>query len=301
MASIWIEGKTAATLNPFTAPESDACILNERADKLKLNDQRLTHAVLVGVGLKDAKLRGLDFSHSVFVRCYFRNAELRGCNFTGCRFVECEFPNATLINCNLAYSIWKETDIEAGQILSNLPEWPNVAHKLLDSLRINSLALGNGPAARKYLLAAMRFSREHYRRIAFSPASYYRDKYKGSHRIRGFVRWIASVAERWLWGYGESPALLFSWAAAVVAVFAVYYGAMEPGAFGFGFLPFFIAARSVLRFSALTFATNTPNRVPIDALNHIEAAVVVESLCGIIFMGVLAAVVYRRISIRQGR
>jgi Pentapeptide repeats (9 copies) len=301
MPSIWTDGKTAGTLAPFTAPETDACILNQRIDDLHLTDRRMTHAVFVGVGLKKATLRGIDFSHSTFVRCYFRDAELRGCNFTGCRFDECDFPNSTLINCTLAYSLWKDTAIEPRQILSNLPEqWPNVAHKLLDSLRTNAVAQGDGPAARKYLLAAMRFSREHYHRIAFSSASYYRDKYKGVRRASGFLRWLFSVVERWVWGYGENPALLFGWAAILVFLFAIYYGISAPSAFGFGSRPLLTAAGLAMRYSALTFATNTPADMVHRDLDHIGAAVVVESLCGVIFTGVLAAVVYRRISIRRG-
>jgi hypothetical protein len=112
MASIWTEGKTPSTLDPFTAPESDACILNQRVDNLTLVHRRLTHTSFVGVGLKGATVNEVDFSHSTFVRCYFRGTHFRACNFTGCRFIECDFPSVTLINCNFAYSEWKETLID---------------------------------------------------------------------------------------------------------------------------------------------------------------------------------------------
>jgi hypothetical protein len=257
--------------------------------------------VFIGVGLKGAVLRNVDFSHSTFVRCYFRNAELRGCNLTGCRFIDSEFANARLINCNLAYSVWRDTEIAPAQVLSNLPEWPNVAHKLLDSLRTNAISLGDGPAARRYLLRGMKYSREHYRRIAFSTASYYRDKYRGGRRVAGLLRWLFSVAERSLWAYGESPVLLLFWAAVVIGGFSVYYAVEQPTAFGFGSVPLSAAVRSALQYSALTFATNTPMRPMVSDILTFEGALVLESLCGVIFTGVLAAVMYRRISIRQGR
>jgi hypothetical protein len=300
MANVWTEGKDAGTLQPFHAAQIDSCFINERVDGLVLAGQQLTHAVFVGIGLKAAKFTNVDFSHSTFVRCYFRNAELRGCNFTGCRFVECDFPGAALINCQLQYSEWRDTSIDSRQILSNLPEGPNIASRLLEFLRANSLARGDGPEARRYLFAAMRCSREHYYRVAFAQASYYRDKYRGFLRIRGALRWIGLLLERLLWGYGESPALMFFWASILILGFAAYYSLRAPGLFGFGSLGVSEALKSAVQFSALAFASNTPNWAPSVKLAAIESAMVAESLVGIVFIGVIAAVVYRRISLRQG-
>jgi hypothetical protein len=56
-----------------------------------------------------------------------------------------------------------------------------------------------------------------------------------------------------------------------------------------------------LEFSALTFAGNVPPVVPVTTVARVSAAMSVESLSGIVFIGVLAAAAYRWISLRQGR
>jgi len=42
-------------LQPYDAPEEDACFINERVNNLQLKNRRLNHAVFMGLGLKDAR------------------------------------------------------------------------------------------------------------------------------------------------------------------------------------------------------------------------------------------------------
>lgn len=271
------DNRIPGQLKPFDAAESDAVIENQRADGCRLAGKTLKHALFVDVGFKDAKLTEIDFSYSIFVRCYFRNATLSGCKFIGARFESCDFPGVTLYQTDLSYSQWSMTGISPREILANLPEKPNQAHALLESLRANALARAESLSARRYLFESMKRSREHHYRIAFSRDSYYRRKYRGTRRFSGFVRWLGMCIDRFGWGYGESPLLLALWAVAVMGLFGMVYWIKCPALFqtnqaAGGWLDY-------LRFSALTFATNTPPANP-SVLELIKNELVVESLAG---------------------
>jgi len=212
--------------------------------------------------------------------------------------VECEFPNSTLNQCRLEYSTWRETAISSEQVLANLPDWPNVAHSLAEALRVNALSRGDGAGAREFFLEAARNSQAHFRRIAFARASYYRQKYKGWIRVSGFLRWLGVGLERWGWGFGESPIILTLWALVSIVLFAVLYLSRAPTAFGSNgeIDKLGTAFLRAVEFSALCFATSAPTRMP-----GIPASLfLLETFLGIVFTGVLAAVVFRWISIRQG-
>jgi hypothetical protein len=302
MTSIWTEGKVKATLQPYNAPSEDACFINEREDSLKLEKKRINHAVFIALGLKDARFSDVDFSYSTFVRCYFRGAEFRGCNFTGCRFIDCNLRNAMMVNCSLLYTEWQQTHVSPDLILANAPEWPNIRRELMEALRVNSLSQGDGVSARKYLLASMRASIEHQKRIVKRHNHYYANKYGPKDQFLASFRLMALQSERFIWGYGESPYKLILCGAILVGIFAVYFGVKAPEVFGFGesirTLPggFYEA----LQFSALTFAANTPASSTTTTYDVIKTAMVIETLLGLVFTGVLAAVLYRWITIRQG-
>lgn len=292
------DNRIPGRLQPFDAADSDALVENQRADHIRLSGKTLKHALFVDVGFKDATLTNIDFSYSVFVRCYFRNATLSGCKFVGCRFESCDFPGVKLYGSDLSYSQWSQTGVSTAQILANLPERPNQAHALLESLRANSLARAESVSARQYLFESMKRSREHRYRIAFSRDSYYRRKYRGLKRVEGFCRWLGMCVDRFGWGYGESPALLGFWAAMLIGGFGILYWAKSPDLFQAG--SWFPRLMDYLRFSAMTFATNTPSANSLG-IALIRNEIVVESLAGLAFAGALGGSVYRWLSVRQGR
>jgi hypothetical protein len=87
------------------------------------------------------------------------------------------FRNAVMVNCKLLYTEWQQTRVSPDLILANKPEWPNIQHELMEALRVNALSQGDGLSARKYLIASMRASIEHQRRIVQQHDHYYAGKY----------------------------------------------------------------------------------------------------------------------------
>ena len=277
--------------------QTDSFIVNERIQGFQIQGATFQHSIFENVGVRNQKfderdnkdevdVADCDFSHCVFTRCYFRYVRFRNCTFTNCRFVDCEFPESILSVCKLPYAQFQNTNIDVGNILSNLPPHENLQVGVLRSARMNYSNRGEGDRARKCFLKEMSASTVHHWKIAWDKHSWFRDKYKGATRLFGFLTWLQLKIEYWLWGYGESPLKLVAWALALIMGFSVAY--LDPG----------VSFREALRISAFAFATVGYGK-PLTADTHGLDWILVESVIGVLFIGLLAASLFKWISRRQ--
>jgi hypothetical protein len=285
-------------------PAADGLFGNERCDNLELADKTIAHAVFVGTAFKNASLTRVNFHHSVFYDCYFRGAVLRDCVFTGCRFIGCEFQRTTMTGCDFRYAKWTRTTVPVEQVLMNLPEWENVRHALLQELRLNALSIGDGFAARRYLFRAMEASIDFNWAIVKRKSHFYANREKFGTRswwkALGLI--LVRNIERYGWGYGEAP-LRFAFTAVLwIALFGIGYSALDPNVFGFtdSVSASLNAYFGALRFSVLTFTMKSPTlELSVDNSQAFRTLVVLESMSGAVFVSILAAMVYRWISVRR--
>ena len=269
-----------------------------RAERFLVEGQTVRHATFIRVHVKHGEFRSMDFSHSRFIDCYFRRIVFRECDFTGAVFTDCDLPHVEFIECKFPYSRWTNTRVDMAQILPNLPyEWPQVARDLCQNLRANSRAQGDGPAGRRLLFRAMAFHRSTLWETVLLRKSWYRERYGLPQQFGSAIRLVASWGERLGWGYGESPGLLLFWAAVSILCFGGYYhisGLADSQVITGGFLE---EIGRALEFSALAFVGSAERSSWPEGPT---TAIATQGTLGVLFIGVLAAVVYRWISIRQG-
>ena len=269
-----------------------------RTEKFLIENRTFRHATFTQVHLKHGEFRNVDFSHSRFIDCYFRHTDFRECNFTGAVFTDCDLPHAKFIECKLPYSRWGNTRVDMAQILPNLPyEWPQVARELCQNLRANFRAQGDGPAARRLLFLAMAFHRSTLLETVLVRKSWYKERYRIIQRFGAAIRLVGSWVERLGWGYGASPGLLLLWASISILLFGGYYhihGFADSQVITGGFLE---KIGRAIEFSAFSFVGSAEGSSWPEGPT---AAVAIQGALGILFIGVLAAVVYKWISIRQG-
>ena len=282
-------GKTRASLDkPSELPRRDALVANEDRPCLKLQNKSTQRAIWVNVSLKQAKFDKCDFSHTIFINCYFRGARFRDCNFTGCRFIDCNFQSSTIHRCNLQYSRWEKTDIARSTLLENLPAEPNLAQKLLIQLRLNASSIGEYDDARYYLYEAEERSREHFVEIIKCRKDYYRDKYSISlDRIIAPFRYVGSLLNKVLWGYGERPLVLSRNGLLLILGFGIIHSYTDDS----------MDISSGIKLSLGAFVSALPGVDP--ATSDVSFWLLIESLFGIVYIALLAASLHRRISTRR--
>lgn len=279
-----------------TLPAEEAVATGWRQEGVQLKRRAFRFATFTRAHIKNGVIEEIDFSHARFNDCYFRQVTFRKCDFTGAVFDRCDFPHARFVECRFPYSRWFSTQVELDQLLANLPhEWPNAARDLCNSLRMNAASLGDGRAARRLLFQGMAFHRQMLWEQVRQRHSWYQVRYGTIDKVTGGLKLLWSWIERALWGYGEKPWLVLLWGTVLTGLFAVYYsrfdlvsGASEPGVLTNGWEAF--------KFSALAFIGNVD---PAGAHGVPTGPLAVQGALGLVFIGVLAAAVYRWISIRQ--
>lgn len=158
---------------------------------------------------KEVVFQDCNFSSSLIRSCYFHKAVFKNCDFTGAAFVDSNFRGAKLTGCDLKYAVFRGTQIDASQIVANLPHWENAQRDLLRSARKNAEAMGDAEDVRLLLRAEMTASEEHWRSALRAVTSYYRNHYPGWRgRVESFIRLWGVRLGRWFWGHGESPSRL---------------------------------------------------------------------------------------------
>ena len=282
-------GKTRASLaKPDEVPDRDAFIANEDQPSLTLDSKSIQRAIWVNLALKGATFVKCDFSHTIFINCYFRGATLKDCNLTGCRFVDCNFTSSSILGCQLPYSRWEKTDILRSTLLGNLPKEANLAQKLLIQFRLNASSIGEYDDARHYLYEAEKRSREHFVEVMKCRQDYYRDKYALSlDRLLAPFRYLRSLSNKVLWGYGERPLLLSLWGLVVILGFGIIRTCADVS----------IGLWEGVKLSLGAFVSALPVGVPTTpSLNTLR---LIESFFGLVYIAFLAASLHRRVSTRR--
>ncbi|MCY4014652.1 MAG: pentapeptide repeat-containing protein [Gammaproteobacteria bacterium] len=266
--------------------ESDALIANETPKGMEMSGRVVQRSVWTDVSLLQANVAKCDFSYSTFVNCYFRGARFRGCNFTGCRFIGCNFRSSAIQDCDLRYTKWDRTDIPRSTVLGNLPAQPNLAQEILIQLRLNATSVGEYEDARQFLYEAEKRSREHFVAVMKCRDDYYRGKYSVSlARVAAPFRYLKSLLNKLLWGYGEQPLrLTVNGLLATLVLGLLRALGDEP-----------IDIWEAFRLSVAAF-------VSAPAAGAGEAPSVwapIQSLIGVVYIAFLAASLHRRVSTRR--
>ena len=270
--------------------------IDEENDDLELRDVHIERSMFVRLGMKRARFQGCQFLHSIFEDCYLRGATFVNVDFTGSLFKDCNFERARFHSCSLRYARFQRCLLSIREILGSLPTEPNLRYQVLRSLIQNEREMGNKEVADELTVAAIRVQKEELRYRVLARSSYYKDRYDNSDRLLSLVRLLTLLLSDAIWGCGlKIGRLLISGAGCIVVM------ALAIVCFSLPYYPPGECMSRMLRFgeaifaSALAFATvGFGGYAPASWGSHV--VLVVGSLSGAVFIGFLAASIYRRIA-----
>jgi hypothetical protein len=167
-------------------------------DKALLRNVNLRWAVFRDVGFKNARFVGCNLSQVNFIECYLRRAQFEKCDLVNSRFESCDFSQAVISDSRVDFASFKNCEIHRGTIQFQEDATPRAMVRVCRNLKLNAMSMGNFADA-----GELTYMEKTYERFG-----YYRDK--------TWWRWAASLAQNWLWGYGEKP-----WRLALVMVFNI--------------------------------------------------------------------------------
>ena len=195
---------------PLSAPFkfTDRIFGGDRVDGQTIGPGSIEHCTFANVSFKKSNINSTIFNDCVFIGCYFRRAAISDCRFVGCRFFHCDFPYISIRGSDLRYSKFINCFLTYSEIQLSLPQEPNICEELCKNLAEEAAKLGHREQASLFRLREIR-AREENLRAAFSGATeWYRSHYDGWRRLGAGLRFLGSVFNRWMWGYGERARVL---------------------------------------------------------------------------------------------
>lgn len=260
--------------------------------KAVINDSKFSNCTFAKVGLKEARINGVNFNFCVFIDCYFRKTIFDDCNFTGAKFINCNFDQASITNCIYEYAKFENCIIPYHTMEGNLPKSKhNLCRYLCRDLGIECLKLGMDREYLLYYYQEMRSS-EAYNWEKFwhphQPEHSYFQKYNWSDQLSGLLSFLLSKLNKFLWGYGENIFRLIINIVLTILIFAGITNVFVP-TLSFG---------ECLFASVSSFQSSGAQAEALASVPSINILFLVESAFGVVFIGFFVACLFRHINRR---
>jgi Ion channel/Pentapeptide repeats (9 copies) len=173
-------------------------------DRALLRNVNLRWAVFHDVGLKNARFVNCNLSQATFSECYLRRAQFEKCDIVNSRFESCDFSQAAIVDSRVDFASFKNCEISLDTIRFPADTGARAMVRVCRNLKLNAMSMGNFADAGK---------------LTYLEKTYERT---GHFRDGAWWRWAGSLAQSWLWGYGEKP-----WRLALVMAFnIVFFGSL---------------------------------------------------------------------------
>ena len=169
-------------------------------DKAYLRNVNLRWAIFRDVGFKNARFSHCNLSQVTFIDCYLRRAQFEKCDLVNSRFESCDFSQALISESRVDFARFSNCEIGLQNIRFRADATPHAMVRVCRSLKLNAMSMGNFADA-----GELTYLEKNYERF-------------GLYRSGAWGRWLASLAQNLLWGYGEKP-----WRLAAVMAFNIFF------------------------------------------------------------------------------
>lgn len=202
-----------------TDPKTQLIFCSEQADSTKFHNVNINTSIFSEIGLKNSEFRDSSFTQCHFKNIYFRGSSFCNTRFTGTTFTNCNFKKCSFQSCDFRYCSFYRCELPADEIISCLPNEPNLRRDLARNLRVNADSLGEKRNSDVFLDIEINASEKTYVEIFFANTKYYKDSYDSLARIQSAGKYILSKLSGITWGYGHRIGkLLLSYMLIITAI-----------------------------------------------------------------------------------
>ena len=270
-------------------------IADENNPGAEVKNANLKWSMLVRLGIKDGWVNDCIFRHCIFQDCYFRNVRFRNVNFTGSFFKDCNLSKATFEACCFWYVRFSKCWLNYDEILQSIPPESNIAIPLLRSLRQNAIEMGEKKIADKILLREIEIEKRELKNQCCARTEYYKSRYSTIERVVSGLKFLGLLIGGFVWGYGLKLQNLLRSALLGILAFAIFIFKFGSFVTNGSSTHVDLSFAQSLYLSVITFTTlGYGDFTPASTTSYVICAA--ESFIGIVFLGFLAASVYRRFS-----
>lgn len=268
---------------------------NDISDDLVLKDFQLKICRFQHLGLRDVVLKDSSITQSLFEDCYMRKARFENVYLTGSTFKNCNLERASFQGCDIKFCIFENTRLNRDEIISCLPVEPNLRRNLARNLRKNFEALGDKEAADVFMNIDIKSYEQELLAIFRRATEYYKKKYNQIDQIKAGLKFIISKASGIIWGYGHRISRLLTSFIVIAFIFSLvtYFGEVR-------FVNPSNLSTKVLGFWESIYQAYSEALGAVTGLSpetwHGQVLQLTERFIGTLFLALLAAAAYRRIT-----
>ena len=275
----------------------DSLFAAQRLDGAKFEAITFRHCTFSNISFKSAEIKNVTFEDCVFVECYFRGAALIGSGFKGCKFIGCDLEKVKIQSCDFRYyNHFEGCTVPYGEMADSLPREKNLRSRLCLNLAEQSRASGAVRDAGLYRKEGAAAKNAHLRAAVVGSSSWYREKYRGSNRLKAMRDLIENWTRGLLWGHRYGFMVVFrNWAVLSLVLFPLLFIATRrsvqvSGTEAERHDAWFVSLAQVLP------GTEIVDAEFLDSTTRWLAAV--ESLVGLLFAGIAVSLFYKAVSER---
>jgi len=276
---------------------------DERKDALAYDRITLEFCTFEKIGLRATGFSHCVFKHCEFIDCYMVGAKFEHCNFIGSVFERCNFSWAEFPNSQLDYTRFYQCAPVLIQVLDHKPKDPQAAAKFFRNLAYEQKILGNWQEVDRLIQQGYRERERHYWFAVSGQNQHYLQRYGGVRRIRYALRYLLSITNGFIWGYGVSwrafaRSVLLFWLLFLPLINTVFGKVTKP-AYDLSTID------GVFHYLLLLYKTTTQSFLPFVVAPPLEGAadltipfplLTIESLLGTLFIALFASLLFRSAS-----
>ncbi|MCP9748935.1 pentapeptide repeat-containing protein [Lacihabitans sp. CS3-21] len=269
---------------------------SNRNQKKLISDKKLHFATFENISFLNLKFLNCTFKHCKYDNLYAREVTFENVDFTGTFFVNCNFDNIKLINCNIRHCRFQNCIIPVNEIINSLPPESNLKKKLATNLKVNFQNLGIQNESDKFLDIEIKAEIGNLNSIIISDSDYYKMNFQTFDRIIAVLKLCLLRFEIFVWGYGHKVKNLLISYTVILLVYSLLMTLLQikfsnnsqevPQPINF-FDALRLSFATSVNFSNIAFK-------PTDTKGEIFLTLI--SFTGILYMGLLSATFYRKIS-----
>jgi hypothetical protein len=285
-----------ANLDAFPKQGSHLSFRDIIKDDLNIEGASLQACQFLRIGARDAEFRQCNLTQCLFEDTYLRKARFVNVRLTGSTFRKCNLEKANFQGCDLRFCTFEDTFLDRNEIIGNFPVEPNLRLRLARNLRKNFEALGDKESADIFLNLEIEAHEQELLGGFRRNTEYYRQHYTPVDQALAGLKYILSKLSGIIWGYGYRVRRLVISYIALTCVFALitYFCGLnfitdaQASVRTLGFW------ESIYQSFTATLGTSSAPFAPVYAGARLLQ--VFERFIGTLFLAMLAASAYRRIT-----
>jgi hypothetical protein len=243
------------------------------------------------------------FLQTTFEDCYFRTVNFKNVDFTGSTFRNCNFEKSTFDEkCAFYYCTFDNCYIRAEEIMERIPDnsRPNQRMTLARNLKTNFANLGDKESSDIFMGIEIEAEEADSWGIFRNKSKYYKSKHNSpKYRFAALIKYFNSKLSGLIWGYGfELTNLFISYIAVLLIITAIICIGNVPFQTSDSNHTAVIPVENIgkIIFVVFSYSINYASTDYSPASFCGKTILFVTSFLGIVYLGMLAATLYRKIA-----